>query len=133
VEFSFRTELAHSSVPARLRSLDQDKHNIIDTTYIETAIFSLFKIDVLNYIKTKAVLSKEFHIQPSEIDLMPAWEYEIFIQEINSLVKEENDRNKKEMDRAGYDKITDKNYMNKIANGKLPNMPNGTSFKMPKI
>lgn len=114
--------------------MDQDKsNNIIDTTYIETAIFSLFKIDVLNYIKTKAVLSKEFHIQPSEIDLMPAWEYEIFIQEINSLVKEENDKNKKEMDRAGYDKITDKNYMNKIANGKLPNMPTGTSFKMPKI
>lgn len=113
--------------------MDQDKHNIIDTTYIETAIFSLFKIDVLNYIKTKAVLSKEFHIQPSEIDLMPAWEYEIFIQEINSLVKEENDKNKKEMDRAGYDKINDKNYMNKIVNSKLPNLPNGTSFKMPNI
>ena len=62
-------------------------------------IFSLFKIDILNIIKVKALMAKEFHIQPSEIDIMPVWE--IFMKNINEIVKEENDRNKQEMDKAG--------------------------------
>ena len=51
----------------------------------------LFRIDIVNFIKIKAILSKEFHIQPSEIEMMPAWEYEMFVKELNNIVKEEND------------------------------------------
>ena len=54
---------------------------------------------------------------------MPAWEYELFIKEINNIVKEENERNKKEMDKAGYDKMNDPNYMKKMANSQMPKMP----------
>ena len=59
---------------------------------------------MLNYVKVKSILAKEFHIQPSELDRMPAWEYELFVKEINQAVKEENERNQKEMDKAGIDK-----------------------------
>ena len=76
----------------RNSSLDQDDLPVLDNSYIESALFSLFKIDIINYIKVKSILAKEFHIQPSEIDKMPAWEYELFMREINTLVKEENDK-----------------------------------------
>lgn len=88
----------------------------------------------MNYIKVKSILAKEFHIQPSEIDKMPAWEYELFMKEINQAVKEENDRNKKEMDNAGIDKVqkmSDPKYMQSMQNKyttKMPSMPS-----MPKL
>ena len=71
----------------------------------------------MNFIKIKSILAKEFHIQPSELDKMPAWEYELFIKEINKSVQEENERNQKEMDKAGYDKIQ------KMSDFKMPSMP----------
>ena len=140
-------ESTRSSVLARLRSLDlvrdpasdsvknfsldKDDLPVLDNSYIEYALFSLFKIDIINYIKVKSILAKEFHIQPSEIDKMPAWEYELFMQEINNLVKEENERNQKEMDKSGYSKMNDPNYMKKMANSQMPKMDN--SFKMPSM
>lgn len=112
-------------------SLDKDNLPALDNSYIESALFSLFKIDVINYIKVKSILAKEFHIQPSEIDKMPAWEYELFMQEINTLVKEENERNQKEMDKSGYNKMNNPNYMKNMANNQMPKMDN--SFKMPSM
>ena len=112
-------------------SLDKDDLPVLDNSYIESALFSLFKIDIINYIKVKSILAKEFHIQPSEIDKMPAWEYELFMQEINTLVKEENERNQKEMDKSGYSKMNDPNYMKKMAINQMPKMDN--SFKMPSM
>lgn len=88
----------------------------------------------MNYIKVKSILAKEFHIQPSEIDKMPAWEYELFMKEINQAVKEENDRNKKEMDNAGIDKVqkmSDPKYMQSMQNKYTPKMPSMPSI--PKL
>lgn len=115
------------------RNSAQD-NNSIDNTYIEYAIFGLFRIDLMNYIKIKSILAKEFHIQPSEIDKMPAWEYELFIKEINNTVKEENERNQAEMDKSGYNnpkqfEMQQRN-MEKQA---MRNMPNMSSFKMPSM
>ena len=117
--------------------MDQDKKSkLFDNSYLETAIFGLFRIDILNFIKVKSILAKEFHIQPSEIDAMPAWEYELFMREINQAVKEENERNKAEMDKAGYDKaqkMSDPKYAQKMAQNQMPKMPNMGSFKPPKF
>lgn len=95
---------------------------------------------MINYIKVKTTLAKEFHIQPSEIDKMPAWEYELFMKELNNMVKEENEKNKQEMDKAGLDKaqkMSDPKYManqqramQKQSMSSIPKMPN---IKMPKM
>ena len=114
--------------------LDRDC-KLLDNSYLETAIFGLFKIDILNFIKVKSILAKEFHIQPSEIDAMPAWEYELFMKEINQAVKEDNERNKAEMDKAGYDKaqkMSDPKHFERMQKQSMPKM-NYNSFKMPKI
>lgn len=115
--------------------LDRDS-KLLDNSYLESAIFGLFRIDLINYIKVKSILAKEFHIQPSEIDRMPAWEYELFMKEINQAVKEENERNKAEMDKAGYDKaqkMSDPKYAKHMAQNQMPKMPNMNSFKIPKL
>jgi len=96
-------------------------------------IFSLFKIDIINFIKVKAILAKEFHIQPSELEQMPAWEYELFMKEINNAVKEENERNKQEMDKAGIDKAQKMSNPNAIARMQKSAMPKMPDMKMPSM
>lgn len=97
-------------------------------------IFSLFKIDLINFIKVKAILSKEFHIQPSELEAMPGWEFELFMKELNNIVKEENDRTKQEMDKAGIkdaQKMSNPNNIAKMQKAATPTMPQAP--KMPSM
>lgn len=116
-----------------LKNSVQDK---LDNTYIEYALFGLWKIDLMNFVKIKASLSKEFKIQPTEIDKMPMWEYELFLQHLNNLVKDENDSQQKEMDKyhiKDYTKMADPSYMKKMTNPpqySIPKIPNiSNSFK----
>ena len=115
----------------RRRSSDHDK--FFSEYNLEVVIFSLFKIDIINFLKIKAILSKEFHIQPSEVENMPVWEYEIFIRELNGIVKEENERNEKEMDKAGVkdaQKMANPNTLRRMQQASTPKMP---EMKMPNI
>ena len=105
--------------------------NLLEGNYIETALFSLFKLDIVNFIRVKVILAKEFHIQPSEIEKFPAWEFEIFMKELNDIVKEENDKQKKEMDKAGVNdakKMSDPRYIERMQQNAIPKMP-----EMPKM
>lgn len=121
-------------VKQRSSELAKESKTVLDNTYIESALFGLFRIDLINFIKVKSILAKEFHIQPSEIERMPAWEYELFMKEINQAVKEENERNQKEMDKAGLDKaqkMSDPKYIQKTQKQyepKMPVMPKMTKF-----
>lgn len=102
----------------------------LSQAYIEYDIFSLFKINIVNLIQIKASLAKNFHIQPSEIDRMPMWEYEMFIREMNNQVKDENKQQQDEMDKYhvnDYMKAANPKNINKMAQPKMP------SFKMPKM
>ena len=98
-------------------------------------------MDLVEYIKIKAALAKQFHIQPSELENMPFWEYEIFIKQINALVKDENDQQKAQMDNYHVDEYMDmarpKN-MQKMMSGMQPQTPNMNGFgagisKMPSL
>lgn len=113
----------------------------LSNEYIETAIYGLFKLNIMHFIKMKALLAKQFHIQPSEIEKFPAWEYELFIKQLNDLVQEENDKQKSEMKRYHVDDYINSanpKNMNKMVSGMTPKMPNMSSMnmssmKMPKI
>lgn len=104
----------------------------LSNSHIEVAIYGLFKVDILNLIKVKALLAKEFHIQPSEIDAMAAWEYELFMKEINNAVKEENKRNEAEMDKSGYKDINQMTSQRNIDRMQKQVM-SSSGIKMPKI
>ena len=68
---------------------------------IEFSIIKLFQVNLLNLIKNKVSLSKNFNITPSEIDKMYYWEYEYMLDEVNNTIKEENEKNEKENNKYG--------------------------------
>jgi hypothetical protein len=131
--YNFQTVYKHY-----LPETKQERNSVPDnfnSSYIESAIISLFRIDILNYIKIKASFAKEFHIAPSELDNMPVWEYELFLKEINNMVKEENEKHQKEMDNNKYkdmQKMSDPKYAQRMSSKytdgiKMPNI------SMPKL
>jgi hypothetical protein len=89
-------------------------------------VYLLFKVNIENLVRGKLVWSKEFNIQPSEIDRMPYWEYEMLREDIADYMKEkqkQNDQQEKEHS----------NYHSMMKNPKLPNAPKMPNFSIPKI
>lgn len=87
-------------------------------------------MDIIEHIKIKATLAKQFHIQPSEIDKMPYWEYMYFIEMINNMVKEENEAQEEQAKK--YNIQGNMRSIKKSQNlqpPKTPTMPRIPSFK----
>lgn len=89
--------------------------------FLESAIVRGFFIDINNIIKIKAALTKQFHISPTAVDMMPFWEYEMWMEELNALVKEENESQEKEQRNHNLNK-----YSRDISNFQknMPKTPN---------
>ena len=101
---------------------------------MEIAGFALFKINLMEHIKLRAILAKQYHIQPSEIDQMPFWEYELFIKYLNDAAQEENDKQQAEMDKyhvGEYMNMTRPGNISKMTQSAIPKMPNMNMGKMP--
>ena len=133
--FSFPTVSKFSSqLKPEFRSLVLDN----ETTYLEEAVYSLFRVDATDLISIKAQLSKAFSIQPSEIDKMAFWEFELFVKEMERLTKEEQDQQKKEFDTSGAQdamKMAKPGYMQKMMQNQanmMPKVPN-MNMQMPKV
>ena len=89
-------------------------------------------IDIQNLVTNKVHLAKNFHIQPSEIDKMPMWEYEMFMKTLNKIVEEDNKNQEKEMEKYNidsYKKMADPSHMSKMTSPKMPDM----KFDLPKL
>ena len=105
------------------------RNDVLDESFIERAIVRSFMIDLLQMISVKAALSKQFSIPPSEVDKMRYWEYELWMEELNRLVKEENDKQEDEMKKSGV-----KDQMNKAQKmQKNYSNPSIGSYPQPKI
>jgi hypothetical protein len=105
---------------------------------MEYAIIKLFMIDLYHLADLKAAFAKNFHIQPSEVDRMVFWEYEMFVESLNALVKEDNERQEDEMKKYNIN-----GTMKSIKNGSFtkgmntskfaPQMPDFGSMKVPSF
>lgn len=103
-----------------------------ESTYFEDLIYGSLNVDILDMISVKAQLSKAFGIQPSEIDRMSFWEFELYIGELEKLVKEENKQNEEQMNNSGARdamKMAKPGAMQNMMSNSMPKMPNMT---MPK-
>jgi hypothetical protein len=88
-----------------------------------------WRIDVMGLIKTKASLTKNFHICPSEVDSMAMWEYELWINALNDQIEEENKDQENEMSKYDTSK-----YQKMIQNPqKMMPKPSNLNIKMPKL
>ena len=91
-------------------------------------IYALFRIDIEQLIKNKLYICKDYHIQPSEIMKMPYYEYEIILEEIKAIQKEQEKENEKQQDQMSAIK---KNYNpSSMMQGATKSIPN---MSMPKI
>ena len=63
---------------------------------MESALYSIWQVDVRNLVKNKLFICKEYHIQPSEIDRMVYFEYEYILEDIKKEQKEAEKRNKED-------------------------------------
>lgn len=92
-----------------------------------SVICSLFQIDWRNSVKTRLYLCRDYHLQPSEIDRMPYFEYEYLLDD----VKEIQDKEKKEQEEQDkkYGNMDPGRYMRSMQqNIKPPSMPSMPKF-----
>lgn len=109
------------------------------TNYLEVAAYATFKLDIMDLISLKAQLAKAFSIQPSEVDKMPFWEFELYIKEIERLVNEENKQQQDQFNQSGGREAMSmaKDPSKFVANQqksmmpKMPNMNMPSTIKMP--
>ena len=87
-------------------------------------------------VQSEAALIKNFHMPVSEIERLPYWQYEMLIEEIGKLVKEENERNDEQNGGASHQSMM-KQYNSSMSQmtRRMSSMSNaGMSVpKMPKI
>ena len=88
----------------------------------------------MSFLKTRVILSEQLHWQPSEIDNMFYWEYEISIEEYQKILKERKEQQEEQQgSQPGTGDISKmgSNMMRQAQSGfKMPSMP---SFSMPKL
>ncbi len=63
---------------------------------MESALYSMWSIDIRNLVQNKFILCREYHIQPSEIDRMLMFEYEYLIEDIKAYVKKQEEQQKED-------------------------------------
>ena len=87
-------------------------------------------------VRNKLFICKEWHIQPSEIDRMAYYEYELICEEIN-IVQKEHEKQQKEQEKqyAGMQKnMNPSSMMNAFKNNmpgmKMPSLP---KLSLPKM
>jgi len=100
-------------------------------------LFRIFQISLENYFKIKFQLEKHLRLQPSEIEALPYYELEYTIENLIEDLKKRN----KENDEQQNDTLNNSAHSDsmrsinspKIPNmGKIPSIPRGGVFKMPK-
>lgn len=88
---------------------------------MESAVYSIYKVSVVNSVRNSLFICREYHIQPSEILKMPYWIYEEYLANIKDIQKKEEKEQKDQ----------DKRYNSMMP--KMPSMPKMSAPAMPKI
>ena len=63
---------------------------------MESSLYSLLKVDIRNLVRNEASLLKYQRMQPSEVERLPYWQYELLIDNIIELNKEEKEEQEKQ-------------------------------------
>ena len=99
-------------------------------------VYDMYRINLENLIKNKIYIAKEYHIQPSEVDKMPFYEYEIYLEQMNLIAKKQEEENKKQQEE--YDNMRSSmnpaKMMNNMNNSiSMPKMPSASSISAPSM
>ena len=103
-----------------------------DKLFMMNLIYATFQVNFEQAVKTTLYIGKEYNLSRSEILKMPYFEYEMILEEINAIQKEQEKRNKEqEKDQSKLMKqYNPASMMNNINNNMNMSMP---KVNMPKI
>lgn len=62
---------------------------------MESAVYLQWQINLKSLVQSKLVIAREYHIQPSEIDALPYFEFEAYKDEISATAKKEKEEQEK--------------------------------------
>ena len=82
-------------------------------------------------VKNKLYICREYHIQPSEIDRLPYYEYEWMLEEIN-LIQKEQEKQQEEQNKE-YASMRNSMNPNSMMKNAASSMPNMSNMKMPTM
>lgn len=93
----------------------------------------MFRIDLANLVRNKLYICKEYHIQPSEIDRMMFFDYEVLLQNINEIQTEQEKENEKQQEQ--YNNMQSSLNPSSMMRNMQASMPKMQmpSINMPKI
>ena len=97
---------------------------------MEYATYFRFHVDVRNLVKNRLYITKETHVQPSEYESWPYYEYEYFIEDLTEYIENENKKNEEENKK--YDMTSMKSNISKLT-GSIPSFKTPTLPKAPKL
>ena len=97
---------------------------------MDQALYSLLRVNLKNLAKSKLYICKDWHIQPSEIDKLPYYEYEWMIEYINEDYKEQEKRSKEEQKQYDSMKKGMPNMNNMMKGYQQPTLP---KISLPKF
>ena len=97
---------------------------------MDQALYSLLRVNLRNLVKNKLWIAKDWHIQPSEIDRLPYYEYEWMIEYINEDYKEQEKRSKEEQKQYDSMKKGMPNMNNIMKGYQQPTLP---KISLPKF
>ena len=88
----------------------------------------MFKVNTEDSVKSNLYICKEYHIQPSEILRMPYYQYEIILEEIKVIQKQQEEQNNQQQ--KDYSNMRNQYNPSNIMKGMNNSMNN---ISMPKI
>ena len=77
-----------------------------------------------NFIKIKCALYHHWRLQPSEIESMEYWEFEMTIENLQEFLKEKNEQEKRQQQDQQKNTPNTSKYMRQASAFKTPRMPN---------
>ena len=88
-------------------------------------LFSLFKISLQNYFKTKFYIYLKLHVQPTEIEQMDYYEFHYLVKDLTDHLKQEKEAHDKQNEQVNQGS----------SRYKQPNMPKMSvpKFNTPKL
>lgn len=84
----------------------------------------MFKVNLENLIKIKCALYHHWRLQPSEIENMEYWEFELSVENLQEFLKEKNDQEKKQQQEQQKNTPNAGKYMKQASSFKTPRTPN---------
>lgn len=90
---------------------------------MDSAVYSLFKVDIRDLVRNRLYIAKNGNIQPNEYADWPYYEYEFLKEDIEEYLEEEKKRNEEEEERYKSQSSINsqiKAYQSSIKQPKLP-------------